>query len=72
MILLCTHRVDSTIITIIERPYKRLKENEFYEFSKYEFLLEFVALLGHVVSSEGIKVDSQKVETVKDRPRPQQ
>jgi len=48
-----------------------LKENELYaKFSKCEFWLDSVAFLGHVVSSEGIKVDPQKTEAVKNWPRP--
>ncbi|XP_070008038.1 uncharacterized protein [Nicotiana sylvestris] len=48
-----------------------LKENEFYaKFSKCEFWLQSVAFLGHVVSSEGIKVDPQKTEAVKNWHRP--
>jgi len=42
----------------------------YVKFSKYEFWLESVAFLGHVVSSEGIKVDPQKFATVKNWPRP--
>ncbi|XP_070026268.1 uncharacterized protein [Nicotiana sylvestris] len=48
-----------------------LKENELYAmFSKCEFWLQSVAFLVHVVSSEGIKVDPQKTEAVKNWPRP--
>ncbi|XP_070029718.1 uncharacterized protein [Nicotiana sylvestris] len=48
-----------------------LKENELYaKFSKCEFWLQSVAFLGHVVSSEGIKVNPQKTEAVKNWPRP--
>ena len=35
------------------------------KFSKCEFWLRSVAFLGHIVSSEGIRVDSQKIEAVK-------
>ncbi|KAH0669190.1 hypothetical protein KY285_023348 [Solanum tuberosum] len=36
-----------------------LKDRELYaKFSKYEFWLESVALLGHIMSGEGIKVDT--------------
>ncbi|KAH0636341.1 hypothetical protein KY285_036093 [Solanum tuberosum] len=37
----------------------------FAKFSKCEFWLKSVAFLGHIVSSEGIRVDSQKIEAVK-------
>ncbi|XP_070005586.1 uncharacterized protein [Nicotiana sylvestris] len=48
-----------------------LKENELYaKFSKCEFWLQSVAFLGHVVSSERIKVDPQKTEAIKNWPRP--
>ncbi|KAH0644931.1 hypothetical protein KY284_032815 [Solanum tuberosum] len=48
-----------------------LKDRQlFAKFSKCDFLLQFVAFLGHVVSSEGIQVDSQKIEAVKLWPRP--
>ncbi|XP_075110082.1 uncharacterized protein LOC142181216 [Nicotiana tabacum] len=48
-----------------------LKKNELYaKFSKCELWLQSVAFLGHVVSSEGIKVDPQKTEAVKNWPRP--
>ncbi|XP_070029765.1 uncharacterized mitochondrial protein AtMg00860-like [Nicotiana sylvestris] len=48
-----------------------LKENELYaKFSKCEFRLQSVAFLGHVISSEGIKVDPQKTEAFKNWPRP--
>ena len=33
----------------------------FAKFSKCEFWLQSVAFLGHVVSNEGIRVDSQKI-----------
>ena len=36
-----------------------LREQQFYaKFSKYDFWLESVAFLGHVVSKDGIQVDS--------------
>ncbi|XP_070012215.1 uncharacterized protein [Nicotiana sylvestris] len=48
-----------------------LKENELYaKFSKCEFWLQPMAFLGHMVSSEGIKIDPQKTETIKNWPRP--
>jgi hypothetical protein len=34
------------------------------KFSKYEFWLEFVSFLGHVVSKKGIKVDPAKVKAI--------
>ncbi|WMV43384.1 hypothetical protein MTR67_036769 [Solanum verrucosum] len=48
-----------------------LKDHQlFAKFNKCEFWLQSVAFLGHIVSSEGIRVDSQKIETVKQWPRP--
>ncbi|XP_075076654.1 uncharacterized protein LOC142163281 [Nicotiana tabacum] len=40
------------------------------KFSKCEFWLKSVAFLGHVISGEGVKVDSKKIEAVKNWPRP--
>ncbi|WMV50937.1 hypothetical protein MTR67_044322 [Solanum verrucosum] len=42
----------------------------FAKFNKCEFWLQSVAFLGQIVSSEGIRVDSQKIEAVKQWPRP--
>ncbi|WMV10110.1 hypothetical protein MTR67_003495 [Solanum verrucosum] len=48
-----------------------LKDKELYaKFSKCEFWLESVAFLGHIVSGEGIKVDTQKIEAVQNWHRP--
>nr|GFC57872.1 putative reverse transcriptase domain-containing protein [Tanacetum cinerariifolium] len=41
------------------------KEKLFGKFSKCEFLLQEVHFLGHVVNSEGIHVDPNKIEAVK-------
>ena len=38
--------------------------------SKCDFWFQSIAFLGHIVSSEGIRVDSQKIEAVKQWPRP--
>ncbi|XP_059285806.1 uncharacterized mitochondrial protein AtMg00860-like [Lycium ferocissimum] len=40
------------------------------KFSKCEFWLNLMAFLEHIVSDEGIKVDGQKIEAVKNCPRP--
>nr|XP_016513847.1 PREDICTED: uncharacterized protein LOC107830732 [Nicotiana tabacum] len=40
------------------------------QISKCEFWLSSIAYRGHIVSSEGIKVDGQKIEAVKNWPRP--
>ena len=40
-----------------------LKDNQlFSKYSKCEFLLRLVAFIGHVISSECVKVDPQKTE----------
>ncbi|WMV54303.1 hypothetical protein MTR67_047688 [Solanum verrucosum] len=50
---------------------RSLKDRQlFAKFSKCEFWLQSVAFLGHIVSSEGIRVDSQKIKAVKQWPRP--
>nr|AAV31171.1 Putative polyprotein, identical [Solanum tuberosum] len=47
-----------------------LKDKELYaKFSKCEFWLKSVAFLGHIVSGDGIKVDTRKIEAVKNCPR---
>ncbi|XP_070050573.1 uncharacterized mitochondrial protein AtMg00860-like [Nicotiana tomentosiformis] len=48
-----------------------LKNKKLYaEFSKCEFWLDYVALLEHMVSSEGIKEDPKNIEAVQNLPRP--
>ncbi|XP_070003507.1 uncharacterized protein [Nicotiana sylvestris] len=48
-----------------------LREQKLYtKFSKCEFWLESVAFLGHIVSREGLKVDSNKIEAVQSWSRP--
>ncbi|KAL9258971.1 Retrovirus-related Pol polyprotein from transposon 17.6-like protein, partial [Drosera capensis] len=50
---------------------KTLRENELYaKFKKCEFLLTEVALLGHVISGEGVKVDPKKIEAITEWSRP--
>ncbi|MCI54412.1 retrotransposon protein, partial [Trifolium medium] len=42
-----------------------LEENKLYaKLSKYEFWMEEISFLGHVISSEGIAVDPAKVDAV--------
>ena len=44
---------------------KRLKDKELYaKFKKFEFWLDKVVFLGHVVFKEGIMVDPVKIEAV--------
>ncbi|XP_070017940.1 uncharacterized mitochondrial protein AtMg00860-like [Nicotiana sylvestris] len=48
-----------------------LQERKLYaKFSKYEFRLNSVTSLGHIISGEGILVDTQKIEAVKTWPKP--
>ena len=50
---------------------QRLCEKQLYaKFKKYEFWLEKISFLGHVVSKEGIQVYPSKVSTVQDWKRP--
>ena len=42
-----------------------LRDHQLYaKFSKYEFWLDQVAFLGHVVSKDGIQVDPKKIEVI--------
>ncbi|KAF3652621.1 hypothetical protein FXO38_15996 [Capsicum annuum] len=42
---------------------KTLKDHQLYaKFSKYDFWLNVIAFLGHIVSCDGIRVDPQKIE----------
>ena len=48
-----------------------LREHKLYaKFSKREFWLTEVKFLGHIVSKEGVSVDSSKIEAVKNWPPP--
>ncbi|XP_075088199.1 putative mitochondrial protein AtMg00860 [Nicotiana tabacum] len=48
-----------------------MQDHKLYaKFSMCEFWLKSVAFLGHVISGECVKVDSQKIEAVKNWPRP--
>jgi len=50
---------------------QRLREEKLYaKFSKCEFWLTSQTFLGHVVSKEGIRVDTAKIEAVRGRTRP--
>jgi hypothetical protein len=51
-------------------PQKRRDERLYAKFSKYEFWLERISFLGHVISKEGITVDPNKIEVVVDWERP--
>ena len=48
-----------------------LREHQLYaKFLKYEFWLDQVAFLGHVVSKDGIQVDLKKIEAIIEWLRP--
>ena len=48
-----------------------LKDRQlFAKLRKYEVWLQFVTFLSHIVSREGIRVDSQKIKAVKQWTRP--
>jgi len=48
-----------------------LQDHKLYaKLSKCEFWLNSVAFLGHVISDEGISVDTQKIDAVKNWPKP--
>ena len=51
--------------------FQLLREKQLYaKFKKFEFWLEKVGFLGHVINKEGISVDLAKIEAIKDWPRP--
>lgn len=55
---------------IIKIVFQMLKDRELYaKFSKCEFWLASVAFLGHSISRDGIRVDTQKIDAVKNWPR---
>ena len=48
-----------------------LRDNRLYaKFSKCEFWLKEIKFLGHVVSQDGISVDSSKIDAILDWKRP--
>ena len=48
-----------------------LKEHQLYaEFTKYEFWLNHVTFLGHVISKDGVMVDPAKIATEKEWAQP--
>lgn len=50
--------------------YKHRGKKLFAKFNKCEFWLNQVVFLGHIISSNGLKVDSQKVEAIESRECP--
>ncbi|XP_070667563.1 uncharacterized protein [Malus domestica] len=50
---------------------KKLREHQLYaKFSKYQFRLDQVAFLGHVISAQGIQVNPQKIAAVENWEQP--
>ena len=50
----------------VDRVLKLLEEKQLYEkTSKYFFEVQEVEYLGHIVSQEGVKVDSKKIKAIK-------
>jgi hypothetical protein len=50
---------------------EKLRKHKLYaKFSKYEFWLDTVSFLGHVISKEGIKMDPTKVEAISNWNQP--
>jgi hypothetical protein len=44
---------------------RRLRAHQLYtKFSKFEFWLEKIAILGHILTTKGVEVDHAKVEAV--------
>ena len=55
----------------IQTIFQTLRDHKlFAKFSKCEICLRLVAFLGHIISSEGIRVDPQKTKAVRNWPRP--
>nr|XP_009803207.1 PREDICTED: uncharacterized protein LOC104248608 [Nicotiana sylvestris] len=62
---------DTNHVVRLRIVLQTLQDHKLYaKFSKCEFWLKSVAFLGHVILGEGMKVDSQKIEVVKNWPRP--
>ena len=50
---------------------EKLRRHKLYaKFSKYEFWLEKVAFLGHILTAEGVAVGPEKVEAVSPWQKP--
>ena len=50
---------------------QKIKEHQLFDkYSKCEFWLRSVRVLGHIISSEGVEIDPTKTEAVKKLPRP--
>jgi hypothetical protein len=50
---------------------EKLRQNQLYaKFSKCDFWLKEVAILGHVLTAEGVAIDPAKIEAVKEWEQP--
>ncbi|KAL0560426.1 hypothetical protein IC582_000831 [Cucumis melo] len=55
----------------LHQVLETLRANKLYaKFSKCKFWMKKVSLLGHIVSSEGVSVDPEKIEVVTSWPQP--
>lgn len=69
--ILVYSKIDANHVRHLTIMLQRLMEEKLYgKFSKCEFWLFLVAFLGYVVSKEGIKVNSAKVEAIIGWTRP--
>jgi hypothetical protein len=56
----------------LRKVFQRLREKElFAKLAKCEFLCSELKYLGHIIGKDGLKVDPQKMEVVKNWPTPQ-
>lgn len=64
-------RSEYDLIIHLRIVLQTLKERQlFVKLRKCEFCLTLISFLGHIVSSNGIEVDSKNMNVVKIRPRP--
>ena len=58
-------------VTYLSMVLQTLRDHQLYaKFSKYEFWLDQVAFLGHVVSKDDIQMDPKKIKSITEWPRP--
>ncbi|WMV54700.1 hypothetical protein MTR67_048085 [Solanum verrucosum] len=61
----------AAFMDLMNRVLQILRDRKLYvKFSKCEFWLKSVEFLGYIVSDERIRVDNQKIEALKNWPRP--
>lgn len=55
----------------LELLFKRFRENGLtLNFNKCKFFKKEIKFLGHIISNEGIRIDPDKIQTIKDFPQP--